>query len=223
METKIMNEGWASYWHKKIVESLDLEQGLRLEFIVRHNQVCRPIPGQINPYHLGLRIWEDIYRRWTDPTKEEIERDGAPTKSGEQKLFEAREVERDASFIRRYLTPELMREMDMFQYESRGEDIVVAKVSDDEGWREVKENLIRNIGVNSIPVIKIEDADFGQNRVLYVRHYHDGRDLQLDYAEKTLAYLYRLWGRECILETLLQGKRTLLVFNDRGFSNKAAK
>ena len=65
METKIMNEGWASYWHKKILESLDLEQGLHLEFIVRHNQVVRPTPGQINPYHLGFKIWEDIYRRHT--------------------------------------------------------------------------------------------------------------------------------------------------------------
>ena len=55
IETKIMNEGWASYWHKRIVESLDLDQGLHLEFIVRHNQVVRPIPGQINPYHLGLQ------------------------------------------------------------------------------------------------------------------------------------------------------------------------
>ena len=76
METKIMNEGWASYWHKKILESLDLDQGLHLEFIVNHNQVVRPIPGQINPYHLGLKIWEDIYRRYTNPTAEEIKRDG---------------------------------------------------------------------------------------------------------------------------------------------------
>ncbi len=82
METKIMNEGWASYWHKKILESLDLDQGLHLEFIVNHNQVCRPIPGQINPYHLGLKIWEDIYRRYTNPTKEEIKRDGT---SGENR------------------------------------------------------------------------------------------------------------------------------------------
>ena len=66
METKIMNEGWASYWHKKIVESLGLDQGLHLEFIVRHNQVLRPIPGQINPYHLGFKIWEDLYRRHTE-------------------------------------------------------------------------------------------------------------------------------------------------------------
>ena len=223
IETKIMNEGWASYWHKRILESLGLEQGLHLEFIVRHNQVVRPIPGQINPYHLGLRLWEDLHRRYTNPTAEEIKRDGPPNKTGDEKLLEAREVERDSSFIRRYLTEELMREMDMFEYEARGDDLVISEVSDEEGWRQVKEMLIKNVGVNSIPVIKIEDADFGQNRILFLRHHHDGRDLHLEYAEKTMAYLQRLWGREIVLETILQGKRSLLGYNDRGFSTRAVK
>jgi len=223
METKIMNEGWASYWHKKIVESLALEQGLHLEFIVRHNQVIRPIPGQLNPYHLGFRIWEDLYRRYTDPTPEEIKRDGAPSKSGLEKIFEAREVERDTSFIRRYLTEELMRDMDLFDYQARGSDLVVDKVSDPDGWREVKETLIRIVGTNGIPVIKVEDADFGHNHTLYLKHSHDGRDLHLEYAEKTLSYLQRLWGRECVLETTLQGKRSQLCYNERGFSIRALK
>jgi stage V sporulation protein R len=223
METKIMNEGWASYWHHRILESLGLAQGLHLEFIVRHNQVVRPIPGQINPYHLGLKIWEDIYRRWTNPTKEEIERDGAPTKSGEEKLFEVREVERDSSFLRRYLTEDLLREMDIFEYESRGEEYVVSKVADDDGWKQVKETLIKNVGTSSIPVIKVEDADFGQARTLYLKHYHDGRDLLLEYAEKTIAYLQRLWGREVVLETTVDGKRSLLCCNERGFSVRALK
>ncbi len=223
METKIMNEGWASYWHHRIVESLGIEQGLHLEFIVRHNQVVRPIPGQINPYHLGLKIWEDIYRRWTNPTKDEIERDGAPTKSANEKLFEVREVERDSSFLRRYLTEDLLREMDIFEYESRGEEYVVSKVADDEGWKQVKETLIKNVGTASIPVIKVEDADFGQARTLYLKHYHDGRDLLLEYAEKTIAYLQRLWGREVVLETTVDGKRSLLCCNERGFSVRALK
>src|SRR5579883_2486300 len=93
IETKIMNEGWASYWHKRILESLDLDQGLRLEFIVRHNQVVRPIPGQLNPYHLGLRVWEDIERRGDRPTPEERE-SLPPGKTGRQLLFETREVDR---------------------------------------------------------------------------------------------------------------------------------
>ncbi|HXN85996.1 MAG TPA: SpoVR family protein, partial [Candidatus Binataceae bacterium] len=223
METKIMNEGWASYWHHRILESLGIEQGLHLEFIVRHNQVVRPIPGQVNPYHLGLKIWEDIYRRWENPTKEEIKRDGAPNKSGDAKLFEVREVERDSSFLRRYLTEELMREMDMFEYEQRGDEYVISKVSDDEGWRNVKETLIKNVGASSIPVIKVDDADFGQNRTLYLKHSHDGRDLQLEYAEKTMNYLQHLWGREVVLETTLDGKRSLLCCNDRGFSVRTLK
>jgi stage V sporulation protein R len=223
LETKIMNEGWASYWHKRILESLNLDQGLHLEFIVRHNQVVRPIPGQLNPYYLGFKIWEDIHRRHTSPTPEEVKRDGAPTKSGEAKIFEVRETERDSSFLRRFLTEELMREMDLFKYEARGDDLVVDKVSDEEGWREVKETLIRNVGASSIPVIKVEDADFGQNRTLYLKHAHDGRDLQLEYGEKTLAYVARLWGREVVLETTLQGKRSLLCYNERGFSMRALK
>jgi stage V sporulation protein R len=223
LETKIMNEGWASYWHKQILDSLDLDQGLRLEFIVRHNQVVRPIPGQINPYFLGFRIWEDIYRRHETPTREELERDGPPAKRGMEKLFEVREVERDASFLRRYLTEDLMREMDIFEYEARGDEYVVSKVSDEEGWQNVKETLIKNVGTNSIPVIKVEDADFGQNRTLYLKHYHDGRDLHLEYAEKTLAYLQRLWGREVVLETVVEGKRSLLCTNERGFSVRALK
>jgi stage V sporulation protein R len=72
-------------------------------------------------------------------------------------------------------------------------------------------------------VIKVEDADFGHNRVLYLKHYHDGRDLQLEYAEKTLAFVHRLWGRETVIETTLQGKRSLLCFNERGFSMRALK
>ena len=223
METKIMNEGWASYWHKQILESLDIDQGLRIEFIVRHNQVLRPMPGQINPYHLGFKIWEDIYRRHTDPTPDEVKKYGAPTKNGKDKIFEVREVERDTSFLRRYLTEEMMRELDMFQYEARGDDYVVSKVSDEDNWKTVKETLIKNVGTGSIPVIKVEDADFGHNRTLYLKHQHDGRDLQLDYAEKTISYVYRLWGRECVLETSLQGKRSLLCFNDRGFSVRALK
>jgi stage V sporulation protein R len=223
METKIMNEGWASYWHKQILESLDIDQGLRIEFIVRHNQVLRPIPGQINPYHLGFKIWEDIYRRHTDPTPDEVKKYGAPTKNGKDKIFEVREVERDTSFLRRYLTEEMMRELDMFQYEARGDDYVVSKVSDEDNWKTVKETLIKNVGTGSIPVIKVEDADFGHNRTLYLKHYHDSRDLQLEYAEKTLAFVYRLWGRECVLETTLQGKRSLLCYNDRGFSMRALK
>lgn len=223
IETKIMNEGWASYWHREILNSLNLPQDLYLEFLVRHNQVVRPHPRGINPYHLGLKLWDDIKRRHDDPTLEEIEKYGKPTKTGIQAIFEARDVDRDISFLRRFLTEELMREMDMFQYEPRGEELVISKVSDKDSWREVKETLLKSVGMGSIPVIKVENADHNHNRILYTKHYHDGRDLQLEYAERTLAYLHRLWRHEVILETAVNGKKVLLSYNDKGFSTKPLK
>jgi len=214
IETKIMNEGWASFWHKRILEALDLPQDLRLEFIVRHTQVLSPHPGGLNPYHIGMKIWEDIERRWSE-TKPEVEKKPAPkTKSAQEKLFEVREVERDSSFLRRYLTEELVRELNLFEYQSRGNENVVSKVADDDNWQAIKDTLIQNVGTGTIPVIKVEDSDYGHNRGLFLRHFHDGRDLQLEYAEKTLQYLRQLWGREVALETILNEKKSLLCFSD---------
>src|SRR5262245_42634778 len=135
IETKIMNEGWASFMHKRILERLELPQELHLEFLVRHNQVCRPIPGSLNPYHLGLKLWEDIERRGDRPTPEERET-LPPGKNGATLIAETREVDRDPSFLRRWLTEPLMRELDLFRYEPKGEDLVVSDVSDADGWRQ---------------------------------------------------------------------------------------
>ncbi len=209
IETKIMNEGWASWVHREIMSSIDLPQELYLEFLVRHNQVVRPTPGGLNPYHIGLKLWTDL--------KEGHEA------SGMAKLLEVRETDRDVSFLRRHLTEEAMRELDLFQYEARGDDLVVTGVSDEDGWHDIKEQFLRSVGMGSMPVIEIVDADFGRKRTLYMVHQHDGRDLQLENAEKTLAYAFRLWGRECVLETVVSGKRTMLTFNDRGFSAKSLK
>ena len=70
IETKIMNEGWASYWHREILNSLELPPELHLEFLVRHNQVVRPHPGGLNPYHVGLKVWDEIKRQHDEPTPE---------------------------------------------------------------------------------------------------------------------------------------------------------
>jgi stage V sporulation protein R len=223
IETKIMNEGWATYWHREIMNSLDLPQSLYLEFLVHHNQVVSPRPGDINPYHLGLKVWDYIRRRYDEPTPEEIEKYGPPEKGGKEKIFEVRDVDRDVSFLRRFLTEELMRELDLFQYQPRGDDLVITETSDEESWRDVKETLLKSVGTGQIPVIKVEDADYGSNRVLYLRHYHDGRDLQLEYASKTLSYLYQLWGRTVVLETQLNHKTVWFSFSDRGFAVKESR
>jgi stage V sporulation protein R len=222
IETKIMNEGWASYWHHKLMNSLDLPQDLYLEFLVHHNQVVCPHPGDINPYHLGFKIWHDIYRRGEEPTPEEMKRYGESRMSGREKIFQVREVDRDVSFLRRFLTEDLMREMDMFEYQPKGGELVISKVSDEEHWHEVKETLLKNVGMGSIPVIRIEDADYRHNRQLYLKHEYDGRDLQAEYAEKTLAHLYQLWERDVWLETRLSNRKVCWGYGEDGFVQKTA-
>jgi len=204
-----MNEGWATYWHKRILDSLELPEALHLEFIVRHNQVVRPFENGLNPYNIGLTIWQDIGQRNSE--------------SGEEKLFEVRVSDRDTSFLRRFLTEDLVRELNLFEYETRGDQKIVRNVADRDGWMQVKETLLKNVGMNSVPVIKVEDADFMHTHTLYLVHYHDGRDLQLEYAEKTLGYLSQLWHGEVALETALDGKRYLLIYNDSGFSTKSLR
>jgi len=222
IETKIMNEVWASFCHKRILERLELPQELHPEFLVRHNQVCRPIPGQLNPYHLGLKLWEEIERIGDDPTPEERERIGV-NKTGRDLLFETREVDRDVSFLRRWLSERVMRELDIFRYEHKNDDLVVSDVADEEGWRNVKETLLKSVGMGGVPVIRVEDADFGGSRTLLLGHVHDGRDLNLEQAEKTLAYVHRLWGHEIVLDTTIDGKHTHLTFSERGFAAKPVK
>lgn len=220
IETKIMNEGWASYWHHKILNELNLGDGHHMEFMVRHNQVLRPTPGGLNPYHLGFILWHDIERRWNsgetgeeyNKNKKKVDISGMHENDtpGRKKIFEVRRGDRDRSFLRRFLTEDIMRQLDIFQHEKRGKERVITKVSDEESWKDVKETLIKNVGMGSFPRIFITDADYGKNRTLYLKHEHDGRDLQLEYAEKTLEHSRTLWGRDCVLETTVNGRPSLL-------------
>ena len=214
IETKIMNEGWASYWHYQILKELDLPQDLHLEFLVRHNQVLKPTPGGLNPYHLGFVLWQDIIKRWKG--------EDSPSRgcSGIEKIFEVRSSDRDTSFLRRFLTEEIIRELDLFQHEKRGKDRIVTKVSDEDDWRGVKETLINSIGMGSTPVMLIEDANFEGNRALLVKHEHDGRDLQLEHAEHTLKHLEFLWKNPVILETVINGKASHLTLEEGALKTK---
>jgi stage V sporulation protein R len=76
-------------------------------------------------------------------------------------------------------------------------------------------------GVSGLPYEMIENADYNRSHILYTKHAHDGRDLQLDYAERTLAHLYKLWRHEVALDTIINGKNGPLSYNDRGFATKA--
>ena len=183
IETKTMNEGWASYWHYNILKSLDLPEGLHFEFLKRHNDVVAPILGGLNPYYVGFKMFEDIERRY-----------------GKDKIFEVRSMERDASFIRRYLTQELCEELNLFQYGKKSFDYVIEEVSDEDGWKEIRDNLAFTAGLGSIPYIRVIDLNT-RDLTLTLEHVYDGRELEATYAKETLKYVQQLWGYKVRLLT----------------------
>jgi stage V sporulation protein R len=115
-----------------------------------------------------------------------------------------------------------MRDMDIFEYERRGDEMVVTHISDEADWLRVKETLIANVGMGPVPVIRIVDADHGNSRHLCLEHVHDGRDLEIDYADKTLAYLHRLWGRRVLVRTISHGTNHVYAYDETGFSRTMA-
>ncbi len=196
IETKVLNEGWASYWHYKILNKLQLPENLHLEFLNRHNQVIRPIMGSINPYYLGFKILLNIEEKY-----------------GREKLFEIRILERDSSFIRKYLTKELCIEMNLFQYGKSGRDYIIQEVSDETGWKEVRNTLSNNAGMGVFPVIKVQEVLKKDNTLLLV-HEYDGRELELSYAQETLKHLSNLWTGKIQLETVINNYKKIITCDE---------
>ena len=175
--TKIMNEGWACTIHYKIINELNLPDNLHLPFIKLHNQVVRPHLGQINPYHLGYKLFEKI-----------IDTHGFD----EAKVI--REVHNDITFLRFYLDQAFMEEMNYFSYsfKKKSKRITIDDISDDPGWEAVRDNLINNVGLNRVPIIYVDEIE--KDNTLSLIHEHDGRDLDLTYGEKAYNHIVALWG-----------------------------
>jgi len=205
LETKILNEGWATFWHVRILRELDLTDQEAVEFARLHAAILAPSRTGVNPYHLGYHLLLDIFRRWESPTPEEKQRFGRPGGQGMEKLFEVRETETDVSLLRNYLTKELVEQLDLYVYRRRGDEWVVV----DKDWRAVRDELVRQRINGGVPVITVADGDYRGSGELFLRHRHEGVDLDVRYTEKTLPYVYRLWGKPVHLETVLDGKTTV--------------
>ncbi|MEP3246658.1 MAG: SpoVR family protein [Sneathiella sp.] len=216
METKIINEGWACYWHREIMNSLDLPSDVHMEFLVRHNQVVRPIPGDLNPYNIGLTLWDRIEALELGEARNYNEDRQQP--DVRKKLFEIREVDRDTSFIRRFMDRETMEKLDLFEAAPEQEDWVIKRVSSEDSWKPIRDLLVHSVGLGAIPDITIVDCDGDGARTLRLRHTFDGRELEATYAEKTLAHLYQLWGRKVTLETTMNDSSTLYCFDGEELS-----
>ncbi len=199
IETKIMNEGWASFWHYNILSRLELPQKLYFEFLRRHNQVIRPYDGRINPYYIGFKIFSSLQEKYMDEPR---------------KIFEAREIERDESFIRRYLTKDLCVEMRLYEYVKEGSEFVVSEVSDDEGWMKIRDTIAAFSGLGGIPVVLVKEWNQKEN-ILMLEHIYDERELDFQYANETLKHLVDLWEGKVILNTTAEGKKRSIMCDEQ--------
>ncbi|MCW5967839.1 MAG: SpoVR family protein [Blastocatellales bacterium] len=217
MQTKIMNEGWASLWHARIMRELDLPDREHIEFAELHSGVVSPHRGQLNPYYLGYKIWEDIERRWDHPSERERTEFGRRGGEGSAKIFEVRELENDVSFLRNYLTEELCEELDLFVYELvEEEDWTVTE----KRWERVRDQLVANMTNFGFPYIEVVDGDYEGNRELYLMHRYEGAELDLRYARKVLEHIHRLWGRRVHLETKVDQEPLVLSFDGEEHSER---
>ena len=187
--TKVMNEGWACTIHYKIINELNLPDSLHLPFVKLHNQVVRPHLGQLNPYHLGFKLFEKIIEE-----------------GGMEEAMLVRECHNDISFLRFYLDEDFMREQNYFSYsfKKKHKAITIDDISDAEGWESVRDDLIRNVGLNRVPIVYVDEVE--KDNTLCLVHEHDGRDLDLTYARRVFGYLKTLWGDEVKLISMVENE-----------------
>ena len=167
------------------MHELDLGGELHLPFLKTHNQVVRPHLGAINPYHLGFHLFQRIEKE-----------------QGLDECFFVREVFHDIAAIRALVTHKDFIDLNLFSYSAKKNSYTIDDISDEQGWEEIRKAMISNTGTNGIPVIGVVDIEPGS--VLVLQHDHDGRDLELNYAEQVVNNISTLWEGVVKLHTIIE-------------------
>ncbi len=194
---------------------MDLTSSESIEFAKLNAGVVQPSRTGINPYYLGLKIFEDIEERFDNPTEEMLRR-GVKKGSGRAQMFEAREVESDISFLRNYLTKDLVMREDMYLFQKQGKDYKIV----DKQWEHVRDQLVSMRVNGGFPYITVTDGDYLKNGELYLKHWYEGIELDVKYLEKVLPYINQLWGRTCHLESVVEGRPILFTYDSKGMHRK---
>jgi stage V sporulation protein R len=227
-QTKIMNEGWASYWHSKIMTQKALKDEEVVDYADHHSGTMGTRPGALNPYKLGIELFRDIEERWDKGRfgKDWDECDDLRARRawdrrlglGREKIFEVRKHYNDVTFIDTFLTAEFALEQKLFVYgfnDKRNSWEIL-----DREFRKVKSKLLTQLTNFGNPVIEVVDANFDNRGELLLAHKHDGQDLKQDYARETLKNLGTLWRRPVNLVTRVEGKGLALRFDGQSHSEK---
>ncbi|MCP4361485.1 MAG: SpoVR family protein [Chloroflexi bacterium] len=217
-QTKIMNEGWAVFWHTRIMTNHMLEPAELIDYAEHHSGTVAAHPGQLNPYRLGYELFLDIEDRWNrgafgaeyENTHNRQARQNWDMKLGQgmEKVFEMRRIYNDVGFIDAFLTEEFARKhkMFMFAYNEQIEEYEIASRQ----FEDIKRKLLFQLTNFGQPIIDVVDANYANRGELYLYHYHEGIDLDLPYLEATLENLYLVWGRPVHLETTIEDKGEII-------------
>jgi stage V sporulation protein R len=208
-QTKVMNEGWASYWHSKIMTRHILNDSEVIDYADHHAGTMATQPGRLNPYKLGLELFRDIERRWDrgqfgpewDSCESMAERNNWDRQLGLglEKIYEVRRIHCDATFLDEFLTPEFCTEQQLFvsKQDQKSRKTEVASRE----FNEIKQQMLLQFTNGGRPVIELVDANYGNRGELCLVHRHVGVDLRWDWAAEVLANLSLLWRRPVRLET----------------------
>jgi stage V sporulation protein R len=226
--TKVLNEGWASFWHTEIMTKKALRDDEVIDFAERHSGVVAISPGRLNPYKLGLELLRDVEERWNTGRfgKEYDECEDIREKMswdkqlglGRQKVFEIRKLYNDVTFIDEFLTPEFCLQQKLFTFRYN-RDTDFYEIASRE-FKEIKEKLLFRLTNFGQPFIYVEDANHNNRGELYMRHRHEGVDLKMDYARDTMRNIHKIWTRPVYLETAVDDKRRLISFDGKDFGER---
>ena len=223
-QTKIMNEGWATYWHTKLMTQHILSDAEVVDYADHHSGTVATRPGQLNPYALGVQLWRHIEERWDkgqhgkawldieDPEARLRYDDGS--KRGREKIFEVRRTHNDVSFIDTFLTEDFVREHGMFT--TRLDRRTGRWTIDTEEFRAVKQQVLNMLATRGAPRVYVIDRNAYNRGELLLDHPYEGLDIQLDHAEEVLGNLAALWRRPVHLQTQLESRPVTLSHDGHG-------
>lgn len=228
-QTKILNEGWASYWHSKLMTEKILDTSELIDYADHNAGVLAAAQGQFNPYKVGLALLRHIEERWDKGRfgKEWNECEDYDLRRtwdrklglGRKKIFEVRSLYNDITFIDEFFTVEFCQENQFFSF-SKSNSSGNYEI-DSREWKKIKNKILFQLTNFGEPVIVVEDANFDNRGELLLQHRHEGTDLRIDHAQATLEALRRVWRRPVCLHTVVEGKPRRLRYDGERHSEAA--
>lgn len=223
--TKIMNEGWASYWHAKLMTEKVMDPDEMVDFADRHSGVVQMQEKQLNPYRLGIELFRDIEDRWNKgcfgsewDTCDTMADRGTWDKKlglGQEKIFQVRKIYSDVTFVDEFFTLEFCKRSGFFAYEYDRKKREYSVSSRD--FTQVKQKILQGLTNLGQPIIRVEDANFENRTELLLSHEHDGVDLDMGYGKETLKNIYGIWTRPVHIQTTYEDRGVMLSYDGEQF------